>query len=98
MVLAFPFIFTVNLPGHPLPRNLISFIQSSLTSRPFSKSSRPMVDGVPAQKNAIDTPIFRSSSDLAACDILVPTTSHGFPMNTHGLGEDSIFFNPSHGE
>jgi hypothetical protein len=93
-----PRVFTVNFPGHPLPRNRISRTDSGGTSTCFSNSSNPDVEGVPAQKNAILTPMFLSSPGRTACDILVPTTSHGFPMNTHGPVEDSMRLNPSHGD
>jgi hypothetical protein len=93
-----PQVFTLNFPGHPLPLNRISRTDSEVTSTCFSNSSNPDVEGVPAQKKAMLSPIFRSSSGRTACDIRVPATSHGFPMNTHGPVEDSIRLNPSHGE
>jgi hypothetical protein len=98
VLLPSPLDFTVNFPGHPLPRNRISRTDSGATSTYFSKSSNPEVEGVPAQKNAMLSPMFRSSPGRTACDIRVPATSHGFPMKTHGPVEDSIRRNPSHGE
>jgi hypothetical protein len=63
----------------------------------LSISSVPIVDGVPAQKRAMVSPSFESSSGLIRRALFAAAMSQGFPIITHGPGASSTIARPSQG-